>query len=97
MSTIQETFEVSLERVVRDHLIGNRSGERKNWHWTLRPGPGNRDISDIINKLKLILSWVLGHRVIHMNPEEVLKHTIEEYKKCNYYGYMGMKYGEYCC
>ena len=90
MSNIKQVFQDSLERVVRDHLISNRSGERKNWYWTLKPLEGNRDI---IQKLKLILSWVLGNQVLSMTKEEILKHTINEYKKYNYYSYVGKKYG----
>ena len=52
---------------------------------------------DIINKLKLIISWVFGRRVINMTHTEVLKYTIEEYKKCNYSGFLRKKYGEHYC
>ena len=80
---IKKQFQDSLERAVRDHLIGNRTGERKNWNWTLRPCT---DGGDVVEKLKLILSWVLGSRVVDMTSEEVLKHI-------NYDGYLTTKYG----
>ena len=94
MSNITKTFQDSLERAVRDHLVGNRSGERENWHWTLRRG---KDGENPVKKLKLILSWVLGSRVLNMTSEEVLEHIIEEYKKYNYDGFLTVKYGPYWC
>ena len=91
MSTIREIFESSLTRVCQSNLIGIRSGQRKDWYWTFKSDKER----DIIRKLKLILSWVMGSQVLHMTNQDVLKYTIEEYKKCNYYGFLGLKYGEY--
>ena len=77
-SIIKQQFEVSLENAVRDHLVGNRTGERQNWHWSLKPCKDGRQV---IEKLRLVLSWRLGSQVVGMTPQEVLKHFIEQYKK----------------
>ena len=90
MSTIQQTFEDSLKRTCLSNLVGVRSGPRKDWHWALK----SDNEHDIIEKLKLILSWVLGSRVIHMTKAEVLYHTIAQYKKCDYHGFISLKYGK---
>ena len=71
MSKIYTIFKSSLERGVRDHLVPNRTGKRENWFWSLK---GIEDPQTLL-KLKLIISWVLGNRVIHMTAEQVLKHV----------------------
>ena len=93
MSTIQKTFETSLKRVCRTNLFGVRSGPQKNWHWALK----NETKRDVIFTLKLILSWVLGSQVLKMTNAQVLYHTIEQYKKCDYPGFLSLKYGENQC
>ena len=94
MSNIQNRFHDSLERAVRDHLVGNSSGPRETWHWSLKPVQDHRLI---IKKLRMILSWVFGDKVLTMTSDDVLKHTIEEYKKYDYDSFLTMKYGEYWC
>ena len=94
MTTIYTIFQSTLERAVRDHLVPNRTGKRENWFWALK---ATQDCPCPLNKIKLILSWVLGNRVIHMTAGQVLKHMIEEYRKSNYYGFLRLKYGEDPC
>jgi len=89
MSNIQNKYQHSVEQAVRDHFVGNRSGERKDWHWCLHP---DRDSDRIIKKLQLVLSWVFGRKVLSMTPRELMFHTLEEYKKCNKDTYLTMKY-----
>ena len=94
MSNINTIFQDSLESAVRDHLVPNRTGKRENWHWSLK---ATQDCPDPVKKLRLVLSWVLGRTVLDMTPAQVLKHTIEEYKKSRYHSFLGLKYGEYHC
>ena len=91
MSKIYTIFQSSLERAVREHLVPNRTGKRENWYWSLEVPEDPQSLM----KLKLILSWVLGNKVIHMTAEQVLKHMIDEYRKSNYYSFMQLKYGDY--
>ena len=93
MSNIQNTYEVELKRICRSNLLGVRSGRRKDWYWMLRVDKRH----DITNKLRLVLSWKFGRRVLRMTPHQVLYHTIEEYKRLDYLGYKGLKYGEFSC
>ena len=92
--TIQQSFREALEQSVRDHLVGNSSGPQTTWHWTVKPAQEHRKI---VKKWRLILSWVLGSRVVHMSSGEILYHIIEEYKKYDYDSYLTLKYGEYWC
>ena len=94
MSTIQQIFEIELKRICQSNLLGIRSGPQEDdGYWRLK----HDERRDIYKTLKLILSWVLGSRVIHMTNNEVLFHTIEQYKRCDYIGFLGLKYGKKQC
>ena len=89
MSNIKKIYHDSLEQAVRDHIVGVRTGDRKDWHWTLKMF----NEIDPIPKLKLILSWKFGNQVLQMTSHEILKNLLAEYKKYNYCSYQQMKYG----
>ena len=93
MSNIQNIYEVELKRICRSNLIGVRSGRKKDWYWRLT---ADKNL-DLTHKLRLILSWRFGGKVLLMTIQELLYHTIEEYKRVDYLGFQGLKYGEYHC
>ena len=93
MSNIQEIYQQSLQQAGRDHLVGVRTGNREEGYWKLKFVNGKNPIP----KLKLVLSWKFGAQVISMTDADVLKYIISEYKKYNYYSFLGMKYGEFEC
>ena len=88
MSNIQKRFEDSLEQMVRNHLKGNRTKKL----WELYPP---QDWKVIMTKLRLVLSWVMGRKVLTMTDVVVMSHIMKEYKKYNHDGYLTKKYGEY--
>ena len=45
-------------------------------------------------KLRLVLSWVMGPRVLKLKPKQLLYYIIEYYKKYDREGYLTKKYGE---
>ena len=86
MNNIKKRFHTSLEQVVQDHFVGNTTKNR----WELRPQK-----QSVLLKLRLVLSWVMGPRVLKLAPKEVMYHIIEHYKRLNHDGYLEKKYGEY--
>ena len=85
---IKDIFLESLEQVFHDHIRGDASIKE----WRLHPAVA--DYKPIVNKLKLVLSWVKGNEVSGMNTRQVMRDIIDQYKKYNHSDYMTAKYGE---
>ena len=86
MSIIQKRFQESVVQVVREHFLGNTIKKR----WELRPKK-----QAVLQKLRLVLAWVMGPTVLKLKPRQVMYHIIEHYKNYDHDGYLTKKYGEY--
>ena len=85
MNNINKRFQDSLEHVVQVHFSGNTTKSR----WELRPNK-----KSVLLKLRLVLSWVMGARVLKLEPKEIMYHILEYYKRLNHHGYLEKKYGK---
>ena len=76
--TQDQVFMNELSKRFHEYVRPIRRGGRK--IWKLQPQPSETR-EQMIWKLKLTLSWVMGESAMHLSPDELLSQIVTRYQK----------------